>query len=434
MNATCHSDSIRCLVRHGSAGLSRLLLSWGLLMSSCADAADSIKVAVLTGLSGRNAVYGEGQLSAFRAATDFVNARGGVLGRKFEIVGIDNNDNAQESLVTLKRAIDSDIRYVASTLSSAVHALNEAVIKHNDRYPDKSVLLLDFNALDPALTESKCSFWHFRFEPHSDMQLAALTKYMAALPAIQSVYLINQDYAYGHGVSSGSRKQLLARRPDIRIVGDELIPLAKVADFAPYVAKIRASGADSVLTGNWGSDLTLLLKASSQANLPVRYYTLLAAGFGSASAIAAAGSNRVETVYSWHLNAANAEWQKRLLEYRSKYNTNVDLAYLPAFRTMQMLSLAMARASSTDPMQVAYALEDLRLQGPGGEAWMRAEDHQLVAPIYIMSFAKAGTAGVRNDTEDTGFGWKTESMIDGKENIPPVKCRMERPGRSLPAK
>jgi branched-chain amino acid transport system substrate-binding protein len=135
-----------------------------------------------------------------------------------------------------------------------------------------------------------------------------------------------------------------------------------------------------------------------------------------------------------HLNAANAEWQKTLLEYRSKYNTNVDLAYLLAFRTMQMLSLAINGANSTDPTQVAYALEGLRLQGPSGEAWMRAEDHQLIAPIYIMSFAKAGGADVKHDTEDTGFGWKTESIIDGKENIPPVKCRMERPSRSLPAK
>ena len=393
-----------------------------------AVAAETIKIAYINGLSGPNAIYGEGQLNAFKAAADIVNARGGILGgQKIEIVPMDNKGIPQEALIQLKRAIDDDIRFVASTVSSVVHALNDAISKHNERNPDKAVLLLNFNSLDPALTEVKCSFWHFRFEPHTDMQLMALTKFIATQSDIQKVYLINQDYAYGQSVSRGSREQLNARRPDISIVGDDLIPLAKIKDFAPYVAKMRATGADSVLTGNWGTDLSLLLKASNEMGLKAHYYALLAAGFGTASAIGAGGAGRMHAIYSWHLNAADPKWERAIVEYQARYKTNADLSYLPAFRTVDMLASAIDQARTTDPVKVAFALEGAHFAGPTGDSWMRAEDHQIIAPIFVMSFVKAGQPGAKHDVEGTGYGWKTESLLTPNETLPPVRCAMERP-------
>jgi branched-chain amino acid transport system substrate-binding protein len=401
------------------------LLSW---YCSSAVAAESVKIAVLVGLSGPNAVYGEGQLNGFYAAADLVNARGGVLGgKKIEIVPMDNKGNPQETLLLLKRAIDEDTRYVASTISSVVHALTDAIAKNNARNPDKTVMLLDFNALDPALTEAKCNFWHFRFEPHTDMQLVALTSFMSAEPSIKKVYLINQDYAFGQSVSRASREQLTAKRPDIAIVGDDLVPLAKVKDFSPYVAKIRASGADSVLTGNWGADLSLLLKASHDTGLTTHYYTLLAAGFGTASAIGAAGADHMKTIYSWHLNAADKAWERIITQYQSKYKTTADLAYLPAFRTVEMVANAINKAGTAEPLKVAYALEGMHFAGPTGDSWMRAEDHQIIAPIFVMSFVKAGRPDAKHDIEGTGYGWKTDAVLSPKDTLPPVRCSMERP-------
>jgi branched-chain amino acid transport system substrate-binding protein len=399
-----------------------------LLNLSTAWSADSVKIAVLVGLSGPNAIYGEGQVNAFNAAADVVNSRGGVLGgRNIDIVPMDNKGTPQEALIQFKRALDEDIRYIASTVSSVVHALNDAVSKHNARNPDKPVLLLNFNSLDPALTEAKCNFWHFRFEPHTDMQLAALTKYMASQSGIQKIYLINQDYAYGQGVSKGAREQLSARRPGLTIVGDELIPLAKIKDFAPYVAKIRATGADSVLTGNWGTDLSLLLKASNEMGFKAHYYALLAAGFGTPSAIGAAGADRVKTIYSWHLNATDPKWERTILDYQKKFNTRADLAYLPAFRTVEMLASAIGKAGAADPVKVAYALEGMHFSGPTGDSWMRAEDHQMIAPIYVMSFVRAGQTGAKHDIEGTGYGWKSEAVLAPNETQPPIRCVMERP-------
>jgi len=399
-----------------------------LLQLGGALAADPIKIAYINSMSGTFAFQGEEQLKVFNAAADMINAQGGVLGgRKFEIVSFDDKANPQEALVILKQVTDQDIRYVASTISSVAHALSDAVAKYNERNPDRPILFVNFNALDPALTEAKCNFWHFRFEAHTDMQLNALIDSMAKERSIQKVYLLNQDYAYGQAFAKSAKEMLAAKRPDVQIVGDDLIPLGKVKDFAPYIAKIRASGADTVLTGNWGNDLSLLIKASNEASLKATYYTLLAAFFGTPAAIGASGADRVKSTYSWSINAADEAWEKRVLQYEARYKSVSDMAYLPPFRVLGMLADAMNKVGTTDALKVAYALEGMRYKGPTGDSWMRVEDHQMMVPVYVLTFAKAGQPGVKHDAEGTGYGWKTDGLIDAKSNVPPVKCQMQRP-------
>ena len=393
-----------------------------------AIAADTIRLAVLGPMSGPFALQGEERLKIFQASADIVNARGGVLGgRKIEIVAFDNKSNPQESLIVLRQAIDQDIRFIASSASNVANAISDALVKHNARNPDQRVLFFDFNALDPALTEVRCNFWHFRFEVHSDTQVSVLTDYMIKQPAIRKVYLLNQDYAFGQAVSRAAKEMLAVKRPDIQIVGDDFVALGKVKDFAPYIAKIHASGADIVMTGNWGNDLSLLVKAGNEAGLKSTFYAFLAGYPGTWSGIGSAGADRVKTLDAWHINAADAAWQKTLLEYKAKYNTVSNAAYLPAYRVVEMLAGALNKAGSADPVKVAYALEGLKYAGPSGASWMRAEDHQIIAPLYILNFVKAGQAGVKYDEEKTGYGWKTETFIEAGNIVPPIKCQMERP-------
>ena len=393
-----------------------------------ATASETVRIAFIGNLSGTGALSGEEQLKAFQAAADLINSQGGVLGGgKVEIVPFDNKGSPQEALVVLKQAIDQDIRYVASTLSSVVHALSDAVAKHNARNPDRPILLLNFNALDPALTESRCNFWHFRFEVNSDTQVDVLTDVMGKQSAIHKVYLINQDYAYGQAVSRTAKAMLARKRPDIEIVGDELIPLLKIKDFAPYVSKIRATAADTVLSGNWGNDLSLLVKAGREANLQVTYYTLLGAQWGTPSAVGAAGADRLKSVAAWHMNAADQIWEERLQGYAVKYKSTSDMAYLPPFRVVDMLASAINKVGTQDPAKVAYALEGAKYSGPTGDSWMRADDHQLIAPEYVMSFVKAGQPGVKHDVEGTGYGWRTDELLAAQAIAPPIRCQMKRP-------
>jgi branched-chain amino acid transport system substrate-binding protein len=389
-------------------------------------AAETIKFALIEPLSGPFANIGNNGMRSFIAEFDRINARGGVLGRNFELVAFDNKSNPQESALQVQAAIDRDIRFILQAAgSNNGHAVSEAVAKYNARNADRPVLYLNFGALDPALTVEKCHFWHFRFVPHGHMIMAALTDAVARDPAIKRVYLIDQDYVWGRSVAADAREMITAKRPDIQIVGDDLHPIGKVKDFAPYVLKVRSARADAIVTGNWGSDLALLIKATKEAELKVQIYAPLAGLQGAPASIGDAGANRVRAALFWHANLNPNPMLSAAQAFKAKYKE--DWNWLPTTILPNMVAAAMTNAGSVDARAVALALEGLRYTGPTGEVWMRPEDHQLMMPIYETVFLRAGEPGVKYDAEDTGLGWKTEGKLEAQNNIPPVACTVQRP-------
>src|SRR6476659_4353487 len=271
------------------------------LLATAASA--QIRIAYIDPLSGLMAATGEHGLRELEFAAEGINAKGGVLGQKIEIVPLDNKLPPQESLIVLKNAIDQGIHYIVQGNGSSVAgALIDAVNKNNERDPSQAVVFLNYAAVDPDFTNDKCSFWHFRFDANSDMKMQALTNYIKSKPAIKKVYLFNQDYQFGKQVSKAANEMLKTKRPDIKIVGDEFIPLGKVKDFAPYVAKIKSAGADTIITGNWGNDLTLFVKAAREAGLKTDFYTYYGGGLGTPAALGAAADGKVKQITEWHMN------------------------------------------------------------------------------------------------------------------------------------
>jgi branched-chain amino acid transport system substrate-binding protein len=390
------------------------------------SAAETIRIAHIDPMSGPFAVVGTAVSHHLRAVADEINAKGGLLGgAKLEIVPFDSKANPQEATLALKQAIDQGIRYVTQGAGSNVaHALNEALAKHNGRNPDSSLLYMNFAAQDPALTNEKCTFWHFRFDAHVDMKLDAITGYIARQKNVHKVFLLNQDYAFGQAISKAGKEMLAKKRPDIAIVGDDLHPLGKVKDFAPYVSKIKASGADVVITGNWGPDLSLLIRASKDASLAVTYYTLNAHNTGIPSTIGEAGADHIRQVLTWHANVADNRIEKFANDYRKRFNE--DFFYNTTKTELEMLAKAIDQAGSADPLKVAHALEGMRYQSDTGEVWMRREDHQLLQPIYLATFTVVGP-GVRYDAEGTGYGWRTDVRVEAPDTAMPTTCKMERP-------
>ncbi len=387
-----------------------------------ASAADTVKIAFIDPLSGPFANVGDVGAKHFQFAIDQVNARGGVNGKKMELVQFDSKSNPQETQIAIKKMVDDGIRYVTQGNGSNIaHAIVDAVNKNNEREPDKAMLFLNYAAVDPALTNEKCSFWHFRFDADADMKMEALTNYIAKRPDIKKVYLINQDYSFGKAVQAAAESMLKAKRPDVQIVGNELHPLAKVQDFSPYVAKIKASDAQAVLTGNWGNDLSLLTKAAKDANLQVDWYTYYAGGLGSPAAIGQSGKDRVKQVSEWHSNVDNADLETYANAYHKKYDG--DWYYMRVRTEIEMLAKAMNQAKSDDPVKVAKAMEGLKLDTPIGEVTMRADNHQLLQPLYISTMS----AGMKYDVEKTGLGFKTDGRIEAKDTATPTTCKMAKP-------
>jgi branched-chain amino acid transport system substrate-binding protein len=402
------------------------------VVAACASlafpASAQIKIAYIDPLSGAMAATGEHGLHELEFAAEQVNARGGVLGQKLEIVPMDNKLSTQESLILLKSAADQGIRYIVQGNGSSVAgALIDALNKHNERNPDKRIVFLNYAAVDPDFTNDKCSFWHFRFDANSDMKMDALTTYMKGEKRIQKVYLLNQDYSFGHQVARAAREMLAAKRPDVQIVGEELHPLAKVKDFAPYVAKIQASGADSVVTGNWGSDLQLLVKAARDANLRADFYTYYAGVVGTPAAMGESGIDRVKVVSYWNANAVSSAGQTYVDGYKKKFGATSDPYTQSVHVAMDFLAQAMTKAKSTDPLPVAKAMEGMTGEASFGPVEMRATDHQLIQPLWVATFVKA-SATLKNTADGTAdYSFRTDMKVEGPATARPTTCKMQRP-------
>ncbi len=414
----------------------------GLLMAvwSCRAlaAVEPIRLGMIEGLSGPFANAGEAVARNLHFAVARVNARGGVRlpggARPLALATFDSKGQVEEALLQLKRASDDGVRFILQGNSSAVAgALIDAIGRHNERAPAGRQLLLNYSAVDPALTNERCSFWHFRFDAHAEMRMAALMQVIEADPRVRRVYLINQDYSFGREVARSARDMLARWRPDVQIVGDELHPLGRIRDFAPYAAKIRQAGADTVITGNWGNDLTFLVRAARDAGLEASFYTFYGNGLGAPAAIGEAGVGRVRAVAEWHYNAGLPAMDAVYADFRQRYPEPRD-DYFQARMTVliEMLVRAIEAAGSTEAAAVAQRLAGMRYtaaQGnPLGEVWMRPEDHQLQAPLYVSVMERVGSRGVVRDVEGSGFGFRTERRLGAAETGRPSACRMVRPG------
>ncbi|WP_188395609.1 branched-chain amino acid ABC transporter substrate-binding protein [Oxalicibacterium flavum] len=399
-----------------------------------------IRLGMIDGMSGPFANAGEAVARNLQLAVENVNARGGVRladgMHPLQLDIFDNKQGVEESLIELRRLTDRGIPFVLQGNSSAVAAaLVDAVERHNRRAGGRErVLFLNYSAVDPALTNAQCSFWHFRFDANADMRMHALTEVIRGDAQARRVYLIGQDYSFGRMVAEAARSQLAAKRPDIRIVGHELHPVGKIKDFAPYIAKIKASGADTVVTGNWGNDLTLLVKAARQFGLDAKFYTFYGNSLGAPAAIGEAGVDRVRAVAEWHPNAGGAQpgtASARFTEaFRARYpQPQDDYPMLRMHVMIEMLVRAIEQAGSTDAVAVARALEGARYRSDLHDAVMRAEDHQLIQPLYVSVMQRLRDGRIRFDNEGSGYGFRTEAYLPAMQTALPTTCRMQRPSR-----
>jgi branched-chain amino acid transport system substrate-binding protein len=407
------------------SGSTRYVVGLGVTIACLAGPASAdVKIAFIDPLSGGGAATGILAQKTHQFYIDAINAGGGLNGEKLELLSFDNKVNPQESLIQLKRALDDGARYVVQGNGSSVAlAITDAVLKYNERNPGKEVVFLNYAAVDPALTNEKCNFWHFRFDADADMKMAAMTDVIAKDKKIRKVYLINQDYSFGKAVAVAANKMLKEKRPDIQVVGDELHPLQKVNDFSPYVAKIKAAGADTVITGNWSNDMVLLIKAGKDAGLKVEWETYYGGSPGAVTAIGEAGVDALKQVSEWHRNAT-PELDATVAAFTRKYpGKENEYTYWRAKTMWEMLAAAAKKAGSNDPVKVARALEGMKMQTSLGDVEMRADNHQVLQPLFVSTLAR----GVKYDSEDSGLGWKTDAKVDAKATALPTTCKMERP-------
>ena len=393
-------------------------------MGAIAQKGETVKIAWIDPLSGLMAPVGSNQLKSFQFFAEKFS-KTNPAGVKFEVIGIDNKLSPAESLNALKAAMDQGVRYITQGNGSSVAgALIEAVNKHNERNPGKEIIFLNHSAVDPDFTNSKCSYWHFRFDADTSMKIEAMTTFMKDDKDIKKVYLFNQNYSHGHQVAKYAKENLARKRPDVQIVGEDLHPLAQVRDFSPYIAKIKASGADTVITGNWGSDLALLVKAANEGGYNGKFYTYYTGVTGTPTALGQSAAGRVFQIAYNHYNMGG-DMAKWMAEFKAKFNDDFYTGSVISIYTA--LGEAMAKAKSTDPVKVAAALEGLTFKSYHGEVQIRKTDHQLQQPLYMTVWQKADKK-FPYSPENTGMTLAPVKEFPSYVSSTPTSCQMKRPG------
>ncbi len=392
-----------------------------------------VRVALIESLSGPFANTGEAVFRNLAWAAERVNARGGIRlpggNRPLVFERYDSKGQNEEALSALRSAMDDGITLVTQgNSSSTAAALIDAINKHNDREPARRALFLNYSAVDPVLTNEKCSYWHFRFDAHADMRMAALMDVLKDDRALKSIYLIGQDYSFGQAVLREARRQLGLQRPDVQIAGDELHPMGRVKDFLPYVAKIKASGAQAVLTGNWGNDLTLLVKAAREAGFEGKFYTFYGNALGVPAALGDAGVGKVIAVADWFPNAASAQSEAFYQSFRQRFpKPQDDYVHMRMQLMVEALVQSIEKAGTTEAAAVAAQLEKASVLFAGHQGVMRSADHQFQQPLLVAVMDKQGTPGVRFDVEGSGYGFRVIKSIAAARAEQPHTCRMTRP-------
>ena len=399
-------------------------------------AAEPIRIGMIEGLSGPVGNAGEAVYRNLVWATERVNARGGVKlpasqggSRPLEVVRFDSKGQTEEALSGLRSAVDKGITIVAQGNSSAAAAgLIDAINKHNEREPARQVVFLNYSAVDPLLTNAKCSYWHFRFDAHADMRMSALMSVLKEDKALKGIYLIGQDYSFGQAVLAEARQQLAAQRPDVKIVGDELHPMARIKDFAPYAAKIKASGAQAVLTGNWGNDLTLLVKAAREVGFEGSFYTFYGNALGAPAAMGDAGIGKVVAVADWFPNVPTRESEAFYQSFRQRFPSPADdYVHMRMQLMIEALAQAIEKAGSVKAADIAAQLEKAQVTLAGQTARMRAADHQFQQPLAVAVMDRQGAPGVKFDVEGSGYGFRVIRQLTPQQAEMPHSCNMARP-------
>jgi branched-chain amino acid transport system substrate-binding protein len=340
-------------------------------------AAKPIKIAVFEPLSGTFKDIGERYLEGVKYAAQVINARGGINGRKVEVIAVDSElKPAVATRKAIKLILTQGVKFFCGgTGSSVAGALLKLAKKYN-------LVFFTYGMAAASLTGSRCDKHFFRACANTDTQSFALANWVAK-QGFNKVFCIAQDYSFGREAIAGFIKKLKQLNPKAKIVGKILHPIGN-KDFAPYVSQIIASGAQVVFTSNWGSDLTLLIKQAKPLGLKAKFACYY---LNDETAIRAIGNDKAvlgsvaAEVYMLTIpGKKNRAFIKGFKKAMGHYPTWLRGK---AYTATMFWAAAVKKAGTDDVTRVIKAWEGLKFHGPAGTWIMRACDHQAQQPIWI---------------------------------------------------
>ncbi|HEX3468592.1 MAG TPA: ABC transporter substrate-binding protein [Candidatus Elarobacter sp.] len=362
------------------------------------EAADAIKIGLLEPYTGVYAGPAENETHGFNMAMDAWNKRGGIMGRKIELVAEDEQNDPGVAAQKTRKLVNQDkVVALMGSVSSGV-SLSIAGVANT-----LGTLFMDSGGHSDDVTGKNCHWNVFR-TCHSTWMETHATGYSLAKRFGKKWFLITPDYAYGHSLEQGF-KDVLGHIGG-QIVGDELTPLG-TSDFSSYLTKIDAAKPDVVLVLVQGDDYTNCLKQMNQFGLLKKYpvggpQVELESLYGLPPE-ARQGYWGIEWYYKSDktLGKGNAVAHQFVADTIKRFGKPPTARNAFGYITLDRLAQAMSDAKSLDPVKVARAIEGVRFNSVfNGPGYYRKEDHQLMWPMWVAKIRPDGTPGDKLDLFD----------------------------------
>jgi len=354
------------------------------LMVGIAGAADTIKIAFVDPLTGPNEYVGRAYLAGTQFAAEEQNAKGGLFGKKIEVLAEDSEGKPDVTVRKFKKLILSDKANFMTIGSGS----NNVIAATTVATEFKKVLII-YGGLSDEIMGKHFSPYAFRLCSANHQHMTALAKMMAKKP-YRKFFMLAQDYAYGHDANRVFKELIKKYVPDAQIVGEDYHPMNN-KDFAPYINKIITAKADCVFTPNWGADGTNVIKQARSMGLkpPFPFVTPLIGydpyiNYNVGSDVVGCLSAKAT-----HIRLNTPENIDLVKRYHEKHKNDKDFLYwwpwsyiMEPLLAWQMTFAAIEKAGTIDSDKVAATLEGFSYKTAMGLWKVRECDHQVSSPIY----------------------------------------------------
>ena len=348
-----------------------------LALPGAVQAQKAIKVGFPMILSGPGALFGEPALKGAQMYVEELNAKGGVLGRKIELIARDTKGNADEAVrVSRELILKENVDFLVGTLTSAEGPAVSVVAKEN-----KVVFIAAIPKTDQLTASDKLHPYVFRVAATTTTEGRSAAEVVAKWP-VTRVATISPDYAYGQDVTKAFVEHLKKLKPSVQIV-DQQWPKLGEADYTPFINAQMAKKPEAVFSSLWGGHFVTFAKQAR----PLGYFDAIKYNFmgvGEAASPESAKSmgkdypvgiwgNSYDAFY-WDAGpAAHKEYTARLAKFLN--DAQPSSWPIQGYIGMQFLVEAIAKAKSTDADKVSATLRGLTVNTPTGPMTIRAKDH-----------------------------------------------------------
>ena len=349
-----------------------------LLIPGQSIAQQPIKVGYPMILSGPGALFGEPALKGAQMFVEEINAKGGVLGRKIELIPRDTKGNADEAVrVSRELILKDNVDFLVGTLTSAEGPAVSTIAKEN-----KIVFIAPIPKTDQLTAPANLHPYVFRTASNTTIEGRTAAEIMAKWP-VKKIATIAPDYAYGQDVAKAFVEHIKKIRPDVEIV-DQQWPKLGEADYTPFINAQMGKKPEAVFSALWGGHFLTFAKQAK----PLKYfdnvnYNFIAGGEGaSIESTRTMGADYPVGIWGNAYDAFNWEGappaHKDYIARVAAYTKQDPPSSWPVtgYVAMQMLTEAIKKANSVESDKVAKALLDLTIDTPIGKQTMNGKDHQ----------------------------------------------------------